>query len=164
MTELRPRTVNNPSHTGCGADFAGEHDVALVSAFFSTLSSYVDLDNQRAVRRALAKALHNEKFLRTFSAALVRAASVTWGQQESFVLLCWTCLVVARLRLPDAKKAIARLLECQVWTRLHVCSQFCAPPGPFWDNFLLFWSLPMRLSWAQPPGLGFCLCLARYYR
>lgn len=96
------------------AGFAEEHDLALTQLVFSTLTRYTALSEQQAVRRVLNKALDSEKFLKTFAAALVRGATTAQGSHECFVLLCWSALVLARLPLPGAKKAIVKLLECQV--------------------------------------------------
>ena len=34
--------------------------------------------------------------------------------QECFVLLCWTSVVLQQLTAANAKKAVAKLVECQV--------------------------------------------------
>ena len=37
-----------------------------------------------------------------------------WCMQDCAVLLAWNALVVRQLELPAAKKAVDKLLECQV--------------------------------------------------
>lgn len=96
------------------AEFIEQHESRVLQVVLSSLGPYTALSDQQAVRRLLIKALESDKFLRSFTAAVVKASAATWGPQESFVLLTWSSLVATKLTLPDAKKAVDRLLESQV--------------------------------------------------
>lgn len=102
----------HPAHPGRRpAGVLDNHAAELSGLVLSTLPAY-DGRTQRAVLAALRVALGHEAFLRAFAAALVRAPEPR-SRQEAFTLLCWSGAVLARLQLPDGRKAAARLAEAQ---------------------------------------------------
>ena len=131
----------------CCADFLEVHAVSLVQLMLHTLPIYQDSASQRAVLATVKQAVTNGTFLKTLAGAIVKldADSVSsqvnkilrWPKssagalcqsllfpapdivcmQECFVLLCWTAVVLRQLQVSCAKKAVIKLVECQV--------QFC---------------------------------------
>ena len=119
--------------------FLEVHSAALVQLMLHTLPYYQDLASQRAVLTTIRQAVANGTFLKTLAGAIVKldAASVSrqvWlanllplpiaplinldsalsNLQECFVLLCWTAAVLRHLQPQSAKKAVIKLVECQV--------------------------------------------------
>ena len=87
----------------------------LVQLIFQTLPVYDSLVLQRAVLTFLRWCcLRNETLLKTMAGALVRLGARKMPKQDAYVLLKWSSEVVSRLQLPEARKAVSKLAECQV--------------------------------------------------
>jgi len=131
----------------CCADFLEVHAASLVQLMLHTLPVYQDSASQRAVLATVKQAVTNGTFLKTLAGAVVKLDAETVSRQvnkmlhsprstagvlcqslmsptpdivcmqECFVLLCWTAVVLRQLQVSCAKKAVIKLVECQV--------QFC---------------------------------------
>ena len=99
----------------CPAGFLEANAAELVQLIFQTLPVYDSLVLQRAVLAFLRWCcLRNETFLKTVAGALVRLGARNMPKQDAYVLLRWSSEVVSRLQLPEARKAVSKLAECQV--------------------------------------------------
>jgi len=128
----------------CCADFLEVHAASLVQLMLHTLPVYQDSASQRAVLATVKQAVTNGTFLKTLAGAIVKLDAETVSRQvnkmlcsprstagvlcqplmsstpdivcmqECFVLLCWTAVVLRQLQVSSAKKAVIKLVECQV--------------------------------------------------
>ena len=128
----------------CCADFLEVHAAPLVQLMLHTLPIYQDIASQRAVLATVRQAVTNGTFLKTLAGAIVKLDAETVSRQvnkmlhcskstagalcqpsllptldaecmqECFVLLCWTAVVLRQLQVSSAKKAVIKLVECQV--------------------------------------------------
>ncbi len=119
----------------------------MVQLMLHTLPIYQDSASQRAVLATVKQAVTNGTFLKTLAGAIVKFDAETVSRQvnkmmcsprstagalcqslmspttdsvcmqECFVLSCWTAVVLRQLQVSSAKKAVIKLVECQV--------QFC---------------------------------------
>lgn len=80
-----------------------------------TLPAYDDLDQQQAVRHALRKAAaSSDAAVKQLAAAIVKAAPTSSRpaiKREAIVLLHWSSVVLERLDVESAKKAVQKLVE-----------------------------------------------------
>ena len=97
------------------AGYAGDHDAIITQLCLSAAASYTSQSDNQAVRKVLEVSLNVGKFLKTFTPALLRTAASKRPPQEAFTLFSWNCLVVCKLNLAEARKAIIKVLESQVW-------------------------------------------------
>lgn len=95
------------------AEFINHHADELSKYLLSTLEASLDPASRRTVLKTIRHCLKCDAFTKALTAGLVKFEGKRPTPSVTAALLAWSSMVLQHLDIAAAKKAVAKVIECQ---------------------------------------------------